>query len=330
MNSRLTRSILALCTLLGICHVPPSALGFSIAAPSEMAVLEPGEQIPVRIDLGGEIGIRRVGFYWYHEGEEPLSSRQARPGLVASSSSDPPFGGLLTVPEDGIGIMRLLAVGEVARGRLAGREAFDEILIRVEPSAELLDIEFAVEKPWRVRTIGRILSTPALGSFADGVVRPLGGASAGSVYRSSDDWVIGAHSNGLLRVMGNGRARLTVENRGKRGTLEILVKGDEEPNEWPIADAGRERTVKSGQIVALSGLNSLDPDGDPLQYRWAQVRGHKVPLLDPDTARPRFVAPKVSQKRLLQFRLRVTDMEGADTVKGADSLPAYVDVWVLP
>jgi len=67
-----------------------------------------------------------------------------------------------------------------------------------------------------------------------------------------------------------------------------------------------------------------------LQYEWAQIRGNKVPLLDPNTAKPTFVAPKVSAKRLLKFKLRVTDMKGPDTVKGGDSLPSFVNVWVEP
>jgi K319-like protein len=82
--------------------------------------------------------------------------------------------------------------------------------------------------------------------------------------------------------------------------------------------------------VALNALGSHDPDGDPLRYEWIQVRGNPVSLLDPNTPRATFVAPKVSEKRLLRFRLRVTDMRGPDTVKGADSLPAFVDVWIEP
>jgi hypothetical protein len=80
----------------------------------------------------------------------------------------------------------------------------------------------------------------------------------------------------------------------------------------------------------LSALGSSDPDGDPLRYEWTQVRGNKVSLLDPNTPRATFVAPKVSAKRLLRFKLRVTDMRGPDTVKGADSLPAFINVWVEP
>jgi hypothetical protein len=271
-----------------------------------------------------------VHYYWYHQGEEPLALQQARPDLVATSASTPPYGGTLTVPVEAIGMMRLLAVGEVARGRLAGREEFDEIIVQVEPPAQLTGIEFEAEKPWRLGTLGKILEVPVVGQFADGATRRIGGALTGSTYRSSNEQVIKVYPDGLLQVVGNGKAALTVTNREKQGVLEIVVKSDVEPNRSPIAHAGPDLTVKGGTTVLLNGLRSTDPDGDLLKYEWAQIRGNKVSLLDLDTPRATFVAPKVSAKRLLRFKLRVTDMRGPDTVKGADSFPSFVNVWVEP
>jgi len=315
---------------LGLCFFPCQTLAFTITAPAEKSVLTSGQQVTVTVDLGAEIGIRRVQYYWYRHGTEPVTAQQASASLVSTASATPPFGGVLTVPIEAVGSMRLLAVGEVARGRLASWDEFDEILVQVEPSAELTGIEFEVEKPWRLDTIGKILETPVVGQFADGVMRRIGGGTAGSTYHSSNDQVITVYPDGLLRVVGNGKATITVTNRGKQGPLEVAVKSDAEPNRLPTADAGSDLTVKAGTTVVLNGLRSTDPDGDPLQYEWAQIRGNKVPLLDPNTAKPTFVAPKVSTKRLLKFKLRVTDMKGPDTVKGGDSLPAFVNVWVEP
>ena len=42
------------------------------------------------------------------------------------------------------------------------------------------------------------------------------------------------------------------------------------------------------------------------------------------------MAPKVSAKRLLRFKLRGTDMRGPETVKGADTFPSFVNAWVEP
>jgi len=321
-----------LCFVAACCALPVPTEAFMITAPAADTVVHPGQELPVTVELGTETGMGRVRYYWYRQFDEPLPAQLATPALVATSSSVPPYGGAVTVPSEAIGTMRLLAVGEVVRGRLAGNEEFDEILLQVQPQAELTGIEFDVEKPWRLDTLGKILETPVVGQFADGITRRIGGASSGSTYQSSDERVVQVSSDGSVRVIGNGKAGILVTNRGKQGVLNVLVRSREgaEGNRAPIARAGSALTVRAGTTVVLSALSSSDPDGDPLKYEWAQVRGNKVSLLDPDTPKATFVAPRVSQRRLLGFRLRVTDMVGPDTVKGADSQSAFVNVWVDP
>lgn len=323
-------SVTALLVGLVLSGAPSRGSAFSIETPADMAVVEPGRTIQVAVDPGAEVGVRQVRYYWYAEREEPLGSQHATPALVATVSSKPPYGGSLPVPAEAVGRMRLLAVAEVTGGRLGAREEFDEVVVRAEPAAGITRIEFETEKPWRLRTTGRVVEVPVVAQFDDGVLRRIAGSSAGSAYASSDERVVRILPGGLLRVTGNGRATVTVSNRGARGTLDVVVASRAAANGWPTADAGPDLHVKGGQPVALDGTGSLDPDGDPLRYQWRQVRGHKVSLLDPGTPRPRFVAPKVSGPRLLRFELRVTDMAGADTIKGADSTPAFVDVWVEP
>jgi len=311
----------------GICS---QTMAFSLASPVENVLLQPGQAIVAQVNLGRDMGVRLVRYYWYRLGEAPLVSQQAQAALEATASSSPPYGGRLAVPTDAIGTMRLLAVAEVSRGRLVGQDDFDEILVRVEPTAELLGIEFEVEKPWRLSTLGKVHEVPVVGQFADGVLRRLGGGSAGSAYKSSNEAVVATHPGGFLQVLGKGRAILTVSNRGREGRLEVVVDAEAEDNHAPIVHAGSDLEAKAGATVQLNALRSRDPDGDPLRYEWEQVRGQAVSLLDADSPKPTFVAPKVSARRLLQFKLRVTDMRGPDTVKGADSLPAHVNVWVSP
>jgi hypothetical protein len=316
--------------VLSVWLAPTVADAFTILAPAAGAIVAPGDVITARVDVGTETGVHRVRYFWYRQGEEPALLQQALPALTATAASAPPYGGALTVPRDAIGPMRLLVVGDVSQGRLAGREEFDEIVLRVEPRAELAGVEFEVEKPWRLDTIGRLLEVPVLGQFADGVTRRIGGASSGSRYESSDTRVVAIHPDGVVRVAGNGKALLTVTNRGKSGVLEVIVKGEAEPNGAPVARAGPDLTTKGGAKVVLSGLQSTDPDGDPLKYEWTQMRGQRVSLLDANSPTATFVAPRVSARRLLQFRLSVTDMKGPDLIKGADSFPAFVNVWIDP
>lgn len=359
----------ACCLLLSafvLLLAPGQALAFRILEPAAKTPLKAGQTVTARVDLGNDPGVVKVRYYWYAEQGETLVEQDdlsalqsqggnriaddkywqresaaggaivALPVLTATAQSNPPFGGALTVPKEAIGRMRLLAVGEVSRGRLGTRTQFDEVLVEVQPEAELTAIDFETEKPLvlgrtgqsasygHVDSLGKIFDLPVVGLFADGVTRVITHPSTGSSYQSSNEKVIKVLPEGMLQITGKGPAVITVRNKGKEASLDIKVEVNDEPNEPPIADAGPNRTVKAGAKVELNGLKSRDPEGEALYYSWSQVRGAKVPLLDVNMPRASFLAPYVSEPRLFRFKLRVTDKNGAD------SLPAYVDVLVEP
>ena len=321
------------------------ALAFKILEPAEGAKLTSGTTITASVDLGKDSGIVQVRYYWYGEQDDRLVEQDdstatgsivAPVALIGLSDHHPPFGGPLLVPKDGIGPMRLLAVADISRGRLEKRSIFDEILVEVEPHAALASIEFETDKPLQlgragqssafghVDSLGKIFQLPVVGEFADGVIRRISTLATGTRYQSSNPKIIRVLSNGLLQIVGNGKVILTVTNRGKQAMLDVTVEVNEEPNEPPVADAGPNQSVKAGTKVKLSGLKSRDAEGEALYYSWSQVRGSKISLLDVDNAEASFLAPIVSDKRTYRFKLRVTDK------KGADSVPAFVDVTVEP
>ena len=321
------------------------ALAFKITEPVEGGKLTAGETVTARVDLGKDSGIVSVRYYWYSEQDDTLVEQEdatatgsivAPVALIGLSSHNPPFGGPLPVPKTGIGPMRLLAVAEISRGRLGTRSVFDEILVQVEPNASLTTIEFETDKPLQlgragqssafghVDSMGKIFELPVVGEFTDGVIRRISSPASGTAYQSSDPKVIRVLLHGLLQIVGNGKTVLTVTNRDKQASLDVGVTVNDEPNEPPIANAGANMTVKAGSKVKLSGLKSRDAEGEALYYAWSQVRGSKIALLDVDNAEPSFLSPAVSEKRTYRFKLRVTDK------KGADGVPAYVDVTVEP
>ncbi|MCP9447026.1 MAG: PKD domain-containing protein [Nitrospira sp.] len=361
------------CRGLGICLLALGSIvsaepvwAFKIVAPADGATLKSGQTVTARVDLGADTGIVKVRYYWYRDQADTLvqqddsdASPLAQPDTLADDTysqqnsitgapvvavaalssgfdQNPPFGGLLNVPKDAVGPMRLLAVAEISRGRLGTHTVFDEVIIEVEPEAALQTIDFETEKPLQlgrsgqssafghVDSMGKIFELPVVGEFADGVVRPLASPASGTTYQSSNPAAIKVLSGGMLQIVGNGKTTLTVANRGKQASLDVNVTVNDEPNEPPVADAGRNRTVKAGTKVKLSGLNSRDAEGEALYYSWSQVRGSKVPLLDVNGPEASFQAPHVSEPRTYRFKLRVTDK------KGADSLPAFVDVTVEP
>ena len=318
---------------------------FKITEPGEGATLTSGQTVTAHVDLGKDSGIVQVRYYWYGEQDDTLVEQEdatatgsivAPVALIGLSGDRPAFGGILRIPKDGIGPMRLLAVAEISRGRLGTRSVFDEIMVSVEPAASLTMIDFETDKPLHlgragqssafghVDSMGKIFELPVVSEFTDGVTRRISTPASGTSYRSSNPKVIRVLADGLLQILGNGKTTLTVFNRGKQASLDVTVDVNEEPNEPPVADAGPNQSVKAGTKVKLSGLKSRDAEGEALYYAWSQVRGSKIALLDVDNAEPSFLAPTVSEKRTYRFKLRVTDK------KGADGVPAYVDVTVDP
>jgi len=335
--------LLALAWSLGIAASPAHA--FTIIEPAEGAKLTSGTTVTARVDLGKDSGIVQVRYYWYGEHDETLVGQEdatatgsivAPVALIGLSDHVPAFGGPLRAPKDGIGPMRLLAVADISRGRLGTRSIFDEILVTVEPTASLAIIDFETDKPLHlgragqssafghVDSMGKIFELPVVGEFTDGVTRRISTLGSGTSYQSSNPKVVRVLSSGLLQIVGNGKTAITVTNRGKQASLDVTVDVNEEPNEPPVADAGPNQSVKAGTKVKLSGLKSRDAEGEALYYSWSQVRGSKIALLDVDSAEASFLAPTVSEKRTYRFKLRVTDK------KGADSVPAFVDVTVEP
>ncbi|MDN3612118.1 glycosyl hydrolase family 18 protein [Vibrio ostreicida] len=88
-------------------------------------------------------------------------------------------------------------------------------------------------------------------------------------------------------------------------------------NKAPTASAGADIVVIGPTSVVLQGGESQDSDGTIVNYRWEQLFGMAVELTDVNTAQAGFDIAEVLQTETLQFKLTVTDNDGAlasDTV----------------
>ncbi len=93
------------------------------------------------------------------------------------------------------------------------------------------------------------------------------------------------------------------------------------PNAPPVADAGPDQVVDSGELVSLDGTGSWDPEQNHLEYAWTAPAG--INLSDATNPTPSFTAPVVDVAETFTFTLVVSDYAHA-------SEPDQVDVTVTP
>ncbi len=91
-------------------------------------------------------------------------------------------------------------------------------------------------------------------------------------------------------------------------------------NGAPVASAGTDQDVGTGEAVGLDGTASADPEGEPLTYAWTQTGGPAVALAGATTATPSFTAP--AEVCTLRFTLTV-----ADPQNGTGASSVLVRVW---
>ncbi len=105
--------------------------------------------------------------------------------------------------------------------------------------------------------------------------------------------------------------------------LPALVLAGCPINEVPVANAGKDQTVKEGTVVTLKG-SGKDKDGNIVLYSWAQTGG---PDVDFDVLKNgsviKFVAPETDMQLQLTFELTVFDNFAGQSK--ADSVTVTVD-----
>lgn len=118
----------------------------------------------------------------------------------------------------------------------------------------------------------------------------------------------------------NGTWTVTVadNNAGETGTINWLALELEfDPpgtvvNNPPTANAGSDFNVNEGANGQLNATASIDPDGDPLTYSWAQISpaSPTISLTGATTATPTFTAPAVTANTAFTFRVTCNDGKG--------------------
>ena len=293
--------------------------GIHITIPEKSAIVSPGTLMKMRIGIPSALPVAKVTYTLLEE-DRALEDKVERPPSITSEAA--PFEAELPVPQEAVGLYRLLAVAHV-KERRGFYVLFDETSIQVKPDAPLVVVR--AESPVRFSTtIGEVQVLTVRGFYGDRIVRELTSASTGTVYRSSNESIVRVNADGRAQAVGAGTAEITAQNQGKEDKIRAVVEVRNTENRPPVADAGPDQTVRQGTRVRLDAIRSADPEGENPFYYWSQVGGMPVDLVEPLSLRPYFTAPVVLRPHMLRFRLIVKDKEEAE------SFPTYVNVTVVP
>lgn len=113
-------------------------------------------------------------------------------------------------------------------------------------------------------------------------------------------------------------------NTGSIQELFLEVELDNTINSNPVANAGADQVVDTGETVQLDASGSSDPDvTNVLSFVWTQVSGPSVTLVSPTTSIASFTAPDVSVATNFEFEVSVDDGAGG-------SATDLVSVLVVP
>lgn len=290
-------------------NIPPEGLLTSDAGP-ELMTVRPGENVV----LDGSNSTPRSSIISYRW--EQLDG----PSLTLSNPnvSQPTF----TAPSagtNGVSLKFQLTVTDVN-----GRQSTDMIILNVVDlnvsSSQRNDPPVAVAGPDQKVRPGQTVTLNGANSIDldDGVAsyrwEQIDGPDVVLSNSNAAQTTFASPGNANVSLM----FRLTVTDQGGlRSTDTAIVNTvdldspSDQRNDPPLANAGSNQNVKSGQTVTLDGSQSNDPDNGIASYRWTQVDGPPVTLSDPTASQPTFSAPSAGVNGIsMIFQLTVTDLSG--------------------
>ena len=154
--------------------------------------------------------------------------------------------------------------------------------------------------------------------------------SASDSDGSISSWALDVNNNDIAEYSGSGNppsteqytynnagtytAKLTVEdNNGAKAYDTVVVTISSHVNQPPVADAGEDKTVFSGDVVYFDASASYDPDGTITSYTWN--------FGDGDTANGKVASHRfrggINQPKTYTITLTVKDNKGASNTDTA-------------
>ena len=231
-----------------------------------------------------------------------LSTQQST--LVDNS---PPFEFAVTVPDDAVGPIGVLAVGSNETQDVFF--ATNSLTLNVTTTAQIQSVQTdPVELLFS--GIGEFDQLSVTGTYSDGLDRDVTSPLTGTTYSSSNPAIATVTPEGRIEAIAIGSTFIEVVQSGVTQFVSIDVGP---PNERPIADAGNDRFVMTNTSVDLNASASSDPDEAPsgLSFEWNQVAGPSIGFFLPSNETISFTP---SEEATYTFGLRVFDGQDGSSI----------------
>lgn len=175
-----------------------------ILSPQPGTIVTPGSTISVTVSPIGEYAPLRVA---------------VMSNLDAAGDDAAPFEVMLTVPEDAIGEVHLLAVAIDADGNIAES---DRVILTVDFSAALTRTSVTPD-PVYLFSYSLAEGIRVMGTYDDGLDRDLTASGLGTTYTVSDPTIATVDSEGVITARRVGWTTLTATNDGYESTARVVV-----------------------------------------------------------------------------------------------------------
>lgn len=202
-------------------------------------------------------------------GYAPRTLSVVTKGAVASVavSGPGPYTVALKVPDDSLGVIRLLAT---ALDDDEDSAYSQDVAVIAQTTATINQVSIVNQDP-RLFGLGARRQLTVLGHYNDNVTRVISEPTTGTTYRSSNPGIADVTANGTIIALSSGITTVVAQNGMRQDSVTVTVEVNRAPR--AVARGGAALTcLPPGALasVAVDGSQSFDPDGDALLYTWTE------------------------------------------------------------
>ena len=197
-------------------ELPTSFPGITLISPEQQAIVRPGEEVPVHLEIDATLSPASV----------LIMGNIFRTG-ISLEMDGPPFLGLLNIPNDLAGPIKLMVLLKNTSDKIVGGLGLnlnvvpEEMPKRIDPGTH----EYLYIPP---ASFNRSRTITVRGTYNNGkerdIARDISDISTGTTYRSSDTKVFTINEKGVMEPVKPGSAFVIVEHRGLKSFVAIDVE----------------------------------------------------------------------------------------------------------